>query len=174
MQRFQSRLSVGSSPSCHPNLQPNNTKQTSGARASHLAPPKGSTEDMAQLKTWSSPLALWAAPSPGAWPHHHHGIRFLQLNHRGPEKIRWPGAFILCLRMGDIWFLTPTVVYVLLHVPEKEGGDLSVRYWLGRTIARNKMQMDLFYAFQEEKVSTWTHRGWYSGWFCGVAGRGVG
>lgn len=55
--------------------------------------------------------------------------------------------------MGDIWFLTPTVVYILLHMPEEEGGDRSVGYWLGTTIARNKMQMDLFYAFQGEKGS---------------------
>lgn len=55
--------------------------------------------------------------------------------------------------MGDIWFLTPTVLYILLHLPGKEGGDLLVRYWLGTTVARNKMQIDLFYAFQGKKGS---------------------
>ena len=55
--------------------------------------------------------------------------------------------------MGDIWFLTPVVVYIILHISGKEAGDLSVRYWLGTAIARHKIQMDLFYAFQGKKAS---------------------
>lgn len=51
------------------------------------------------------------------------------------------------------------MVYILLHMLGKEGGDLSVRYWFGTTIARNKMQMDLLYAFQGKKRVTWTNLG---------------
>lgn len=72
--------------------------------------------------------------------------------------------------MGDIWFLAPVMVYIILHISGKEAGDLSVKYWLGTAIARHKIQVDLLYAFQGKKRVTWIH--W--GWFCSAAGIGVG
>lgn len=72
---------------------------------------------------------------------------------------------------SDILLLTPAVLHIILHVPAKEAGDLPVR---GTTIARNKTEINLFYAFQGGKRITWTHWDQSSAWFSRVAGLGVG
>lgn len=97
------------------------------------------------MKTWSSPLALWAAPPSGCLAALPSRDRLLPVEPWAQKRSGDLERFLLCLKTGDILFLTPVVVRTALHVPGKEAGGLPVR---GTTIARNKMEKNLFYAFR--------------------------